>query len=135
MQKIKLNENMGKWEIAHGYVLDPSQDYVIDYDNEMSEQFGISQLVHMFELPALNDYHTWLEHNGFNSDFPNPTPDILEKHYGKKCLWKTELSQGIVMKDMDNDYCIVMECSRLNTGFKYTQIILGFASEYEKNRN
>lgn len=39
------------------------------------------------------------------------------------------------MKDTDDDYCIVMECSRLITGFKYSKIVLGFASAYEKYRN
>lgn len=135
MQKIKLNKNMGKLEIAHGYVLDPRTEYVINYDDEMKEQYSFLLLTQMFDSLAINDYHKWLESNGFSSDFPNPTLDILKEHYGRKCLWKTELSQGLVMKDTDDDYCIVMECSRLNTGFKYSQIVLGFASEYEKYRN
>lgn len=126
---LKLNQNAGKLEIAHGYVLDPRQEYIIDYDNEMEEQLRISMAVQMFRLPALNDYHTWLENNGFNSEIPNPTDKILSKFYGKKSLWKTELSQGIVVREIENgEYCIVMECSRLNTGFKYTQIILTFSS-------
>lgn len=29
MQKIKLNKNIGKLEIAHGYVLDPKTEYII----------------------------------------------------------------------------------------------------------
>ena len=41
----------------------------------------------------------------------------------QKC--KTDLSQGIVVRaENEDDYFIVMECSRLNEGFKYTQIIL-----------
>lgn len=56
---------------------------------------------------------------------PNPTNDFVEKSYGVKPLWRTELSQGIVVKEeSDDDYYIVMECSRLNEGFKYTQIIV-----------
>lgn len=56
---------------------------------------------------------------------PNPTNNFVESYYGSKPLCITDLSQGIVVKDENDDnYYIVMECSRLNTGFKYTQIIL-----------
>lgn len=132
---LKLNQNAGKLEIAHGYVLDPRKEYIIDYDYEEEEQLRISMAVQMFGLPALNDYHTWLEANGFDSEFPNPTNKVLSKFYGKKCLWKTELSQGIVVKNTEGEYCIVMECSRLNTGFKYTQIILTDSSICDPSHN
>ena len=38
---------------------------------------------------------------------------------------RTDLSQGIVVRaENEDEYFIVLECSRLNEGFKYTQIIL-----------
>ena len=56
---------------------------------------------------------------------PNPTNAFVEQYYGKESLWKTDFSQGIVVKaENDPDYYIIMECSRRNEGFKYTQIIL-----------
>lgn len=76
-------------------------------------------------LPALNDYHQGLIHNGFDANMPNPTNSFVDQFYGKKALWKTDLSQGIVVRsENEDDYFSVMECSRLNEGFKYTQIIL-----------
>lgn len=79
----------------------------------------------MMVLPAMKDYHTWLKNSGFNVNMPDPTNDFVSKSYGVKPLWRTELSQRIVVKEeSDDDYYIVMECSRLNEGFKYTQIIV-----------
>ena len=76
-------------------------------------------------LPALKDYHKWLAENNFDVNMPNPTNDFVSKFYGVKPLWTTELSQGIVVRaENEDDYFIVMECSRLNEGFKYTQIIV-----------
>ena len=55
----------------------------------------------------------------------NPTNDFVGKFYGKNSLWKTNLSQGLVVKnEKDDDYYIIMECSRENEGFKYTQVVL-----------
>lgn len=51
--------------------------------------------------------------------------NLFQSFMEKKPLWLTDLSQGIVVKaENDDDYYIVMKCSRLNTGFKYTQIIV-----------
>ena len=56
---------------------------------------------------------------------PNPANSFVDQFYGKKALWKTDLSQGIVVRaENEDDYFIVMGCSRVNEGFKYTQIIL-----------
>ena len=101
---------MGEIVKAHGYELDAEERYVINIERELSEQSAIMAAIQSVGLPALNDYHQWLIHHGF---------------YGKKALWKTDLSQGIVVRaENKDDYFIVMECSRLNEGFKYTQIIL-----------
>ena len=126
MQFIKLNKHFGELVKSHGYVLDPRKKYVIDLDLELDMQYSsILPAVKIMGLPALSDYHNWLRENGFSVENPNPTNDFVSKYYGKKELWKTDLSLGIVVKDMNTtDYYIVMECSRLNEGFKYTQIIL-----------
>lgn len=125
MEKIKLNKNLGKLVEAHDYELDATKEYIINTDDEIEEQANITATVHLMGLPALKDYHIWLIKNGFNANMPNPTNEFVSKFYGKKPLWLTDLSQGIVVKaENDDDYFIVMECSRLNTGFKYTQIIV-----------
>lgn len=63
--------------------------------------------------------------NDFDSDCPDPTNEFVSSFYGNKPLWKTDYSQGIVVKAKnETDYYIIMECSHLNTGFKYVQIIL-----------
>ncbi|WP_312280293.1 hypothetical protein [Oscillibacter sp.] len=125
MKKLKLNENFGKTVITHGYELDPTEQYCFCLEDEFEQQQSIASAVMTMGLPALNDYHKWLKDNGFNVDMPNPTNNFVEPYFGAKPLWTTDLSQGIVVKDEnDDDYYIVMECSRLNTGFKYTQIIL-----------
>lgn len=82
----------------------------------------------MGPAPALTNYHAWLNENGFDIDMPNPTNKFVEPYYGVKPLWKTDYSQGIVVKaENEDDYYIVMECSRLNRGYKYTKIILTMA--------
>lgn len=122
---FKLNKDMGKSVIAHGYDLDPKHKYVIAIEDEFEEQMTIRQAVEIFGLDAMEDYWDWLISQGFDPDFNNPTNEYVGKRYGKEPLWQTDLSQGIVMKAVDDDdYYIVMECSRLNEGFRYTQIIL-----------
>jgi len=125
MKKLKLNEAMGKFVPSHGYTLNPSEEYVIDLSSEMEKQMATLQAVQLFGLEAMKDWHSWLIENGFSPDMPNPTNNFVEKFYGKKALWKTELSQGLVVKNEDDDdFYILMECSRENEGFKYSQIVL-----------
>ena len=125
VKKLKLNESMGQSVIVHGYELDATERYVIDIKHELNEQSAIITAIHTFGLPALKDYHKWLVDNGFDANTPNPTNRFVSEFYGVKALWKTDLSQGIVVKaENEEDFFIVMECSRLNKGFKYTQIIL-----------
>ena len=122
---FKLNEDMGKPVIPHGYELDPKHKYVISIEDEFEKQIAIRQAVEIFGLDAMEDYWDWLISQGFDPNFNDPTNEHVGKHYGKEPLWETDLSQGIVMKAVDDDdYYIVMECSRLNKGFKYAQTIL-----------
>ncbi len=131
---IKLNKNMGEYVKPHGYELDPTQSYELLFLQEIESQISIIQAVNQHGLPALIDYQNWLKDNEIDM---NQKPlmisnDLVSKYYGNKPLWKTDLSQGIVMKDLtDGDYYIVMECSRLNEGFKYTQILLTLGGCYD----
>lgn len=125
MEKLKLNKDLGKLAEAHGYELDATKKYIINVKNEIPEQASILVAINSMGLPALNDYHKWLIDNGFNPVRTNPTNDFVSRFFGIKPLWSTSLSQGIVVKaEDDDDYYIVMECSRLNIGFKYTQILV-----------
>ena len=75
--------------------------------------------------PALKNYHAWLFENGFSIETPNPTNEAVSSYYGAKPLWKTEYSQGIVVKsENESDYFIVMECSNKNKGYKHSIVIL-----------
>lgn len=125
---LKLNENSGTLVAPHDYELDATIEYVVDIQGEMESQISIMQAVqNLGAPPALSDFHNWLIENGFDPNFPDPTNEFVSKYYGKKPLWKTEYSQGIVVKNCDeddDDYYIVVECSRENKGYKYTQIIV-----------
>lgn len=126
MKKIKLNKNLGRKTSIDEYILAPTEKYVIDIEEEM--EFQVATMM-SFQImgppPALKNYHAWLFENGFNVDAPNPTNEVVACYYGVKPLWKTDYSQGIVVKDeKDSDYFIVMECSNKNKGYKHTIVIL-----------
>lgn len=126
MKKIKLYEGIGIETSIVGYELIPTEKYMINFDEEMDYQMAIlSSFKIMGPPPALKNYHAWLFENGFNVNSPNPTNEFVAPYYGVKPLWKTDYSQGIVVKDEnDSDYYIVMECSNKNRGYKHTKVIL-----------
>ena len=128
---LKLNKNTGAFVQPHGYELDATVEYVIDLEDEVEFQVSIIESIQAYGAPpAISDYHNWLIENGFDPNLPNPTNEFVSKFYGKKPLWKTNYSQGIVVKNCaenDDDYFIVVECSRENRGYKYTQIIVTLA--------
>ncbi len=126
MKKIKLNEDAGKIMSIDGYILDPTEKYVIDIEEEMEFQMATMMSFQiMGPPPALKNYHAWLFENGFDVETPNLTNELVASYYGVKPLWKTDYSQGIVVKaENDSDYFIVMECSNKNKGYKHTQVIL-----------
>ena len=126
MKKIKLYESSDNQFSSDGYELDPTEKYVIDMESEIEFQAAILMSFQvMGPPPALKNYHAWLFENGFNVDAPNPTNEFVSSFYGVKPLWKTAYSQGIVVKaENDDDYFIVMECSRENRGYKHTKVIL-----------
>ena len=126
VKKIKLNENFGKITSNDEYELDPTEKYEIDLEEELDYQSAIfSSFQIMGAPPALKNYHAWLFENGFNAASPNPTNEFVASYYGVKPLWKTDYSQGIVVRnENDSDYYIVMECSNKNKGYKHTKVIL-----------
>lgn len=126
MKKIKLNEDFGEITSIDEYELNPTEEYVIDVEEEMEFQTAtMMSFKIMGPSPALKNYHAWLFENGFNVDVPNPTNEVVARYYGIKPLWKTAYSQGIVVKaENDSDYFIVMECSSKNKGYKHAKVIL-----------
>jgi len=125
MELISLND-FGKRIDDNGYYLEPTVKYIINLENEIYNQTKIFEsFVIMGPAPAIKNYHAWLNEHGFNTVSPNPTNDFVASYYGVKPLWKTEYSQGVVVKAVnDDDYYIVMECSSKNRGYKHTQIIV-----------
>ena len=126
MKKIKLNEDAGKITLIDEYILDPTEKYVIDIDEEIEFQTATMMSFQILgPPPALKNYHAWLFENGFCVEAPNPTNEVVARYYGVKPLWKTGYSQGIVVKaENESDYFIIMECSNKNKGYKHTQVIL-----------
>lgn len=123
---LKLNGDSRKVISLHGYAIDPAKEYVIELGKEMAEQDIIGTLHDVVGAPpAVSDYFTWLVTNGFDPENPQPTNASVSACYGKCPLWTSALSQGFVVKSTsDDNYYIVMDCSRLNGAYKYMQIIL-----------
>lgn len=126
MVKIRLNELPMDRMQTDEYLLDPTEKYVINLDEEIEFQTAIAMSFQvMGPPPALKNYHAWLFENGFHTESPDPTNEVVSRYYGIKPLWKTPFSQGIAVKaENDSDYYIVMECSRKNKGYKHTRVIL-----------
>ena len=104
MKKIKLYEHIDNKFSSDGYELDSTEKYVIDMESEIEFQAAIFM---SFQVMG------------------PPTNEFVSSYYGVKPLWKTAYSQGIVVKaENDDDYFIVMECSRENKGYKHTKVIL-----------
>lgn len=127
MKKISLENFEDKTGfIGNEYQLNPTEEYVINLEDELPFQLAImSSFQIMGTPPALKNYHAWLYKNKFSYEIPNPTNEAVAPFYGVKPLWKTEYSQGIVVKaEEEDDYYIVMECSSKNKGYKHTKVIL-----------
>ena len=127
MKKISLNDIDKSRNNDNGeYQLDPTEKYVINLEEELQFQTAImTSFQIMGTPPALKNYHAWLFKNNFSYEMPNPTNEVVAPYYGVGPLWKTEYSQGIVVRaEDDDDYYIVMECSSKNKGYKHTKVIL-----------
>lgn len=130
MKKISLNKKIESTSSDKKYELDSTEKYVINIEEELDFQQAIlSSFQIMGPPPAIKNYHAWLYENNFSIEMPNPTNEFVASFYGVEPLWKTEFSQGIVVKsdDDDDDYYIVMECSKKNRGYKWTKVILTLA--------
>ena len=131
MKRINLNKITQSVTIEgmasnDGYYLNPTERYIINLEDEMEFQASIMMAFQIIgPPPAIKNYHAWLFENGFSVDVPNPTNEIVSGYFGVKPLWKTDYSQGIVVKnESDLNYYIVMECSGKNRGYKHTIIVL-----------
>lgn len=124
--KISLSNFSNISDSHDGFELDPTKKYIINIEDEIPSQAEILASIQLFGQPlALKNYHSWLFKNGFNVDRPNPTNEVIAPYFGLKPLWRTKYSQGIVVKaENDNNFYIVMECSKENEGYKHTKIIL-----------
>ena len=126
-KKIVLSSFSGDKQSADGYELNPEEKYLlVNFKKELESQTAILMAFQiMGKPPALLNYHSWLFKNGFSVECPNPTNEFVSEYYGVKPLWKTEYSQGVVVKVENNDgYFIIMECSRKNKGYRHTKVLL-----------
>ena len=126
-KRINLSTYKSAQPCNDGYELDPKEKYLlVDFEKELEFQLSILKSFQIMGFPpAFVNYHSWLFKNGFNPEVPNPTNAFVAEYYGAKPLWKTDFSQGIVVKVENNDdFYIVMECSRKNKGYKHTRVVL-----------
>lgn len=128
-KRIKLNDATNKKDLVNGYYLNPIEQYVINIEDELETQNSILAAFQMMgPPPCIKNYHAWLYSNRFDADMPNPTNIAVADFYGVRALWRTDYSQGIVMRaEGESDFYIVMECSDKNTGYKHTMIVLTLA--------
>ena len=126
VRKMKISLKEYRTNNKGDYGLDAIEKYTINLEEEMEYQKTIYDFMRvMGKPPAIKNYYSWLYMNHFNVEYPNPTNEFVATYYGEKPLWKTDYSQGIVVKGEDEeDYYIVMECSDKNKGYKNTRIIL-----------
>ncbi len=126
MKRINLNQSIDKNILSDEYILDPTEKYVINIEDEIESQTAIMMAFQVMGAPpALKNYHAWLFENDFSVESPNPTNEAVSSYYGVKPLWKTEYSQGIVVRsENESDYFIIMECSNKNKGYKHSIVIL-----------
>ena len=90
--------------LKDGYELNSTEKYVlIETESELKMQNAILSAFQIMGTPALVNYHAWLHKNGFNVACLNSTNDFVSSFYGVKPLWKTDFSQGIVVK-IDDDF-------------------------------
>lgn len=78
MKKLKLNKDAGKLTPIDEYMLDPAEKYVIDIEEEMEFQMETMMSFQIMGTPpALKNYHAWLFENGFDTEVPNPTNEVV----------------------------------------------------------
>lgn len=123
---LKLNSRPTVGSPCGGYALDPRCQYVIDVDVEGLPSFILLNLLGQSGFPpAIKNWHAWLFKHGFSAESPNVTNSSVAEYYGVKPLWRTDYSQGIVVRAVgEDDYFVVMEFGRASVGYRHLQILL-----------
>lgn len=135
---FSLKGNMGLLVPPHGFELNAENELVFDF---IADSDIIANTIYISSIlgwpRAMEDFWNWCEKNNFPSLVGTDEisgevkrvwripEDFVKEYYGKKSLWKTEYSQGIVVREKNSDdYYIVVECSRENEGWKYARILV-----------
>ena len=121
-----LNSDLAAGAACGGYALDPKCRYVIDAHDEGLRSIKLFELFKQYGFPpAVKNWHAWLFKHGFSAEVPNLTNSSVAKYYGVKPLWRTDYSQGLVVRAIDeDDYFVVMECGHACVGYVHLQILL-----------
>ena len=108
------------------YALDPRRQYVIDAYVEGLRSIRLFELFRQCGFPpAIKNWHAWLFKHGFSAEDVNVSNSSVAEYYGVKPLWCTAYSQGVVVRAVgDDDYFVVMECSRACVGYQHLQVLL-----------
>lgn len=135
---FSLKGDMGLFVPPHGFELNAEEELVFDFIADADVIAFTPITASMMGWPrGMEDFWNWCEENDFPSDVGIDTmvsgdlkrawsvpEDFVKEYYGKKPLWTTEYSQGIVVREKnDDDYYVVVECSRENEGWKYARIL------------
>lgn len=141
-QELKIDfkeelDKIGKPCLPHTYELDGNNKYIIKEDKYYFEHncnmlFTIEALGGMQNQDCkriIKDYN-----NIVYKVCPAGDKKELASYYGKGPIWKNNYTQGIVVKLLDNNiitYEILVECSNLCTGFKYSKFVPSDAECYK----
>lgn len=135
---FSLKGDMGLLVPPHGFELNAEEELVFDFiaDSDVIAYVPVTASI-MGWPRGMEDFWNWCEENNFPSDVGvdemfsgevkrgwSVPEDFVKEYYGKKPLWTTKYSQGIVVREKnDDDYYVVVECSRENEGWKYARIL------------
>ena len=135
----ELRKRLGKWEHAHGYELSENEKYFVRYTEDYF-QYNTMQLLTIQAFGGIfhpDSYRVVKDFNHFGVEFKKKSQEeqqaFLRDRWGKQFLWDNEYTRGIVVRLTESDdvndftYHVLVECSRLCTGFKYAKIIISDA--------
>ena len=135
---FSLKNNIGLLVPPHGFELNAEEELVFDFIADADVIAGAPYVAMVMGWPrAMEDFWNWCEENDFPSNVDvdemisgevkqswSVPEEAVKEYYGKKPLWTTKYSQGIVAREKNSDdYYVVVECSRENEGWKYARIL------------
>lgn len=100
MKKISLNDLDKNENLNNGdYQLDPTEEYVINLEEELQSQKAIMTAFQIMGAPpALKNYHAWLFKNNFSYEVPNPTNEIVAPYMVLPLFGKLSIPKELLLE-------------------------------------